>query len=100
MRTVRFHPEASTELEAVATYYEGKRPGLGALFIVEAKKSRNRIVELPAAAREVRGAIRRRSIHRFPYFIYYAIEESEIIIIAVAHKRRRPEYWAKRLKAT
>ena len=97
MRAVRFHPEASEELEAVATYYEGKRPGLGALFLAEAKKSRNRIVELPAAAREVRDSIRRRSIHLFPYFLYYAAEEFEIIVIAVAHKRRRPDYWKNRL---
>ena len=100
MKTVRFHPNASEELEAAASYYEEKRPGLGALFVAEAKKSKNRIVELPAAAREVRGSIRRRSVHRFPYFLYYTIEEKEIFVIAVAHKRRRPEYWTKGLKAT
>ena len=97
MRAVRFHPDASEELEAVVTYYEGRRPGLGALFLAEAKKARDRIIELPSAAREVRSSIRRRSIHRFPYFLYYAVEENEIFVIAVAHKRRRPEYWIKRL---
>jgi len=100
MKTVRFHPEASEELEAVVTYYEEKRPGLGALFLADVKKARDRIVELPAAAREVRTSIRRRSIHRFPYFLYYAIDEGEIFIIAIAHKRRRPEYWKKRLRSS
>ncbi len=100
MIAVRFHPKASEELEAAASYYDAKRSGLGALFLVEAKKTRDRIVELPAAAREVRDSIRRRSIHRFPYFLYYSVEESEILVIAMAHKRRRPEYWEKRLKAT
>ena len=99
MKSVRFHPKASAELEATASYYESKRSGLGALFIAEAKKSRDRIVELPAAAREVRDSIRRHSIHRFPYFMYYSVENDEIIVIAVGHKRRRPEYWEKRLKA-
>jgi plasmid stabilization system protein ParE len=97
MRTVRFHPNASEELEAIVAYYEGRRPGLGALFLAETKKANDRIVELPAAAREVRSSIRRRSIHRFPYFFYYAVEENEVFIIAVAHKRRRPEYWINRL---
>ena len=100
MMPVRFHPKASAELEATASYYEGKRSGLGALFSSEARKAQNRIAELPAAARQVRDSIRRRSIHGFPYFLYYSVEEVEIIVIAVAHKRRRPEYWEQRLKAT
>jgi len=100
MTSVRFHPKVSEELDAAASYYEGKRSGLGVLFIAEAKKSRDRIVELSAAAWEVRKSIRRRSIRRFPYFLYYSVEEREIFIVAVAHKRRRPDYWEKRMKAT
>jgi len=100
MKPVRFHPKAAEELEAAASYYEGKRLGLGALFTAEAKKTKDRIVELPTAAREVRESIRHRSIHRFPYVLYYSAEEGEILVVAVAHKRRRPEYWAERLKAT
>jgi toxin ParE1/3/4 len=100
MKPVRFHPKPSKELEAAALYYDEKRPGLGALFLAEAKKSRDRIVELPIAAREVRDSIRRRSVYGFPYFLYYSVEEHEIFVIAVAHKRRHPDYWEKRLKAT
>jgi len=100
MTSVRFHPKASEELHAVASYYEGKRSGLGVLFIAEAKRSRDRIVELSAAAREVRKSILRRSIRRIPYFLFYSVEEKEIFIVAVAHRRRRPEYWEKRMKAT
>ncbi len=100
MKPVQFHPTAFKELNAVASYYEGKRSGLGTLFLGEAKKSRDRIAELPGAARKVRESIRRRSIHRFPYSLYYSVEEDEIIVVAVAHKRRGPEYWEKRLKAT
>lgn len=95
--SVRFHPKASEELEAAASNYEKKRSGLGSLFLAEAKKCRDRVIELPGGAREVRDSIRRRPIHGFPYFLYNAVEETEILVIAVAHKRRRPEYWEKRL---
>ena len=100
MKLVRFHPSAFAELEAAASSYEGQRLGLGALFLAEARKSQERIAELPSAARKVRGSIRRRRIQKFPYVIYYSVEADEIVAIAVAHRRRRPEYWANRLKDT
>ena len=100
MNPVRFHPKAFEELDAAASYYEKKRPGLGARFLAEARRANERIFEFPTAAREVRNSIRRRSIHQFPYSLYYLAENGEILVIAVAHKRRRPGYWEKRLKAT
>ena len=100
MKLVRFHPSAFAELEAAASSYEGQRLGLGALFLAEARKSQERIAELPSAARKVRGSIRRRRIQKFPYVIHYSVEADEIVVIAVAHRRRRPEYWANRLKDT
>ncbi len=53
MRAVRFNADASEELEAVVTYYEGRRPGLGALFLAEAKKARDQIIEQPYAGFQV-----------------------------------------------
>lgn len=100
MKPVRFHPTAFAELEVAASNYESQKPGLGARFFLEAWKCQERIAELPAAARQVRESIRRRSIHKFPYFLYYSVEADEIIIIAVAHRRRQPAYWKKRLKDT
>ena len=50
MRHVRFLDEASEELEATATYYDNQHPGLGAAFVAEARKTRERIAELPFAA--------------------------------------------------
>ena len=100
MKLVRFHPSAFAELEAAASNYAGQRSGLGTLFLAEARNSQERIAELPAAARRIRGSIRRRRIHKFPYFLSYSVEADEIVVIAVAHRRRQPEYWANRLKDT
>jgi hypothetical protein len=33
----------------------------------------------------------------FPFSLLYSIEESEIIIIALAHQKRKPGYWRNRL---
>jgi mRNA-degrading endonuclease RelE of RelBE toxin-antitoxin system len=40
---------------------------------------------------------RRLSLKVFPYRIIYRIEGSEIVVYALAHVRRRPGYWRKRI---
>lgn len=97
MIPVFFHPKASIELEAAATYYEKRQSGLGKSFLAETRKAHIRISELPNAALEIRPGIRRRSIHRFPYYVVYAISTENIAVIAVAHKRRRPDFWVGRV---
>ena len=34
----------------------------------------------------------------FPYVIYYQNLDNQVEVIAIAHERRRPGYWRKRLK--
>jgi plasmid stabilization system protein ParE len=34
--------------------------------------------------------------NRYPYQIIYRVEGNEVVIIAVAHSKRRPGYWADR----
>ena len=35
-------------------------------------------------------------VRRFPYIIFYVELEEAIWIVAVAHGRRRPDYWRRR----
>lgn len=34
---------------------------------------------------------------QFPYVLHYLLREEEIIVYAVAHTHRKPEYWIKRI---
>jgi plasmid stabilization system protein ParE len=89
-------PEASEELEACVTYYNSQQPGLGTEFLTEFEKTTERIFELPNAARLVAEGIHSRPVHRFPFHVLYRSLPEEIIIVAVAHRRRRPGYWVDR----
>lgn len=93
MTLIRILPEASEELEASIHYYESQQVGLGLAFLSEFKQSRERIEKLPNAGRTVRGNIKRRPIHRFPYAVLYRATDAEIVIVAIAHRRRRPGFW-------
>ena len=35
---------------------------------------------------------------RFPYVIFFVEHENEIFVVAIAHTRRAPGYWAQRLR--
>ena len=35
-------------------------------------------------------------MRQFPYRVIYRVKEDEIIVIAVAHAKRDPDYWARR----
>ena len=89
-------PEASEDLAACVNYYNSQQSGLGTEFLIEFERTTERILELPNAARSVAEDICSRPIHRFPYYVLYRPLPEEIVIVAVAHRRRRPGYWLDR----
>lgn len=41
--------------------------------------------------------VRRKGVIGFPYGVLYFSTDSEIVIVAYAHEKRRPGYWKRRL---
>lgn len=97
MRTIVFHPLAEQELVDAAAYYEAQELGLGLQYLDEVEHAINFLARYPEAGSEVRGAVRRLVLPRFPYsLLYRTLESSQLRILAVAHHKRRPQYWASR----
>jgi toxin ParE1/3/4 len=94
----QFLPEADQELRETARYYESEAPGVGLAFIAEVHRTVGMIVSHPRSARKIRGSIRKKVLSHFPFSILYSIESDLILIVAVAHHKRRPTYWRKRVK--
>lgn len=93
---VRLLAPAQRELVDAIRYYEKERVGLGNEFRQEAWLAVERIRGLPHGWSPLGGNIRRCQLRRFPYGVIYEPLESEIVIIAVAHLHRRPDYWRTR----
>lgn len=93
---VTFNELAERELNDAAQYYELERPSLGAVSIAEVERCTAAVAAHPEAAPLVRGQIRRRLCHQFPYGLLYSMIGEELRILAVMHLRRRPGYWAGR----
>ena len=92
-----FLPEADEEFREAVRYYEKEAPGVGLRFIAEVRKGVSFITENPFASAAVGSGIRRKVLNHFPYSLLYAVELDLVVIVAVAHQKRRPRYWRGRL---
>ena len=97
MLRVVYHPEAGAEVTAAGQYFNNRVPGLGADLLEEINQAVAAIVKTPTRWRIIDEDIRRYSIKRFPYTIFYRVEPVRIRILAVAHHRRHPDYWKHRM---
>lgn len=94
---VKFLPDAEEEMYEAAKYYQSQTTGLGDDFLSEVERAIASIAQSPMTWPKIEGELRRRLVRRFPFGILYYIEPEEIAIVAVAHLRRKPGYWKKRL---
>jgi len=90
-------PPALAELHDAATFYKLKaNVELGLAFVAEFERTANLVLSNPLLGAVFRGTRRRYLLRRFPYGIIYQVTAEELRIIAVAHHRRLPGYWAQR----
>lgn len=90
-------PPALAELHDAAAFYTLKaNVELGFAFVAEFERTANFVLDNPLLGVVFRGTRRRYILRRFPYSIIYQVTAEELRILAVAHHRRRPGYWAQR----
>jgi len=89
--------DALAELDAAAAFYSAQvNVELARAFVDEFERVVNIISSSPQIGAIFRGSWRRYFLRKFPYSVIYQISQGELRVIAVAHQRRRPTYWAKR----
>ena len=97
MKTVIIHSEATRELDNAIKYYEQQKIGLGLDLLSEIEQALEKIKINPnlGTPHTIEG-ICRYVIRRFPYIIFYVEFEAFIWVVAIAHGKRKPDYWKKR----
>lgn len=93
---IRFLAPARRELKDAVVFYNAQRPRFGDEFRDEVWDTIQRIQRFPEAWHPLSATVRRCQMNRFPYGLMYASTENEILILAVAHLHRAPEYWRPR----
>ena len=95
---LELHPEAQAELRSAALWYDERRPGLGDEFISEVSAFLDRVGDAPESypawpgTRATGPSTRKGTIPRFPYVIAFERHEHHVLVLAVAHTKRRPLY--------
>ena len=91
--------EFELELATAVLWYETEvidSPQLAQDFEAEVKNAIAQIAEMPHAWPRYLKGTRHYLLRRFPYFIVYEVEEDGVLLLALAHAKRRPGYWQKR----
>ena len=79
-----------------ALFYESAAEGLGDDFLDDVQHAIDSVREHPELGTVLAYGFRRVLLRRFPFSIIYTTEPAHIVVIAVAHQRRAPEYWKRR----
>ncbi len=98
------HPSARDEYADIIRYYaaideDDKDEPLARAFDATFNRYLNRIIDHPLQASLRRPPTRRVNLTpRFgEYYIAYMIWREKVVILAIAHAKRRPCYWRKRI---
>lgn len=84
-------------MSEAAVFYEAKTSGLGKNFLDDVQQAIDRLRMHPESGVEVADGLRSTLLRRFPFSLIYALEPDGLIILSLAHHRRRPGYWRSRL---
>ncbi|NOS92359.1 MAG: type II toxin-antitoxin system RelE/ParE family toxin [Cyclobacteriaceae bacterium] len=95
---VEFTFHAREDIREIVLWYRNEVEGLEDRFLISLKSSIDLIARNPTNYQVNFGVIRSILLNRFPYRVYYFIEEKVIKILAVIHLKRSPRYIRKRLK--
>lgn len=90
-------PRADLDIESAFRWYEKEQSGLGLEFLNELRVAYDRIVEGPFKYPHLRSGVRRALLKRFPYIVYFSVEPTVIVVLAVLHASRDPAEWQRRI---
>jgi hypothetical protein len=96
---VVYHPKADDEVLDSARFYERRSKGLGWRFLRAVQEAEARILRSPYAFAFLDDPIRKCMLAGFPFSLLFRIDGEGLFVVAVAHQRRRPGYWRRRLRS-
>lgn len=94
---VTFRAADEEDFESAATYHNAQLPGLGDEFLMEVDARLAVVKRYPRIYPSVDDGMRRAILQRFPYAIFYVVDDEAIVVLGCLHTARDPRLW-KRLR--
>ena len=95
---LRFLPEVETDVRNGQAWYEAKAPGLGVEFLHVFYACSEELARNPQGYAKVHREFRRHLLRRFPYAIYFRIEDDRVVVFGLFHCARDPRRLRRELK--
>lgn len=96
MTPLRFHPEADAEMMKAAVFYENQQQDLGKRFLSTVQNSLNLIQINPDLYPVIHNDVKQCITKSFPFNVLYRITSTQIVVVAIMHQSRDPDYWKHR----
>lgn len=97
-RQIIVRPEAETEVRQAFDWYQQQSEGLGFEFLRAIEVCLSGITRNPFAYTLIKVPnVRRALVRRFPYALFYLVDDDAIVVIAVFNVKRQPIDWTKRV---
>jgi len=94
MRWIVFlRPAAEDDIEAARAHYQGVTASLGDAFLDDMAEAMLGLQDNPEWPRLYHRGFRRILLKRFPYKIFYLLDEPRVIVFRVLHGRQDHSRW-------
>lgn len=87
---LRYTDRAKDDVELAFAWYERQRRGLGFEFLDCVENAVKSIIENPTMSRNHYSNFRGCVVRRFPFSVFYTVEESAIVVHSVFDNRQDP----------
>lgn len=94
---IELSDEAENDFDSSYEYYFDDSPKLAYTFFQRINISLENIRKAPSSFPVVHKNLRKYTVRKFPFVIYYQVEEFVIKVIAIFHTSRNPLIWNERV---
>ena len=90
---VVYRRRVQSDLAAAYDWYQEQCSGLGDNVLSSVVSVFKSIEDFPEMFALVHGSVRRATVRRFPFAVFYLVEPSRIVVLRVLHTSRDPRIW-------
>ena len=89
--SVRYKPAAAAEVANAIAWYGQSQVNQAEAFVRDLERTETHLTSCPELYPRVEGEIRRAVMRRFPYSVFYVIEQDLVVVLACMHQHQKPK---------
>jgi toxin ParE1/3/4 len=95
---IEISDEAENDFDNSYEYYYYDSPKVADAFFLRINSSLETIKKTPLSFPEIYKSLRKFTVKKFPFVIYYQVVDYTIIVISIFHTSRNPNIWTERVE--